>query len=480
MLCTCVFRRSLEKDILAVSNCKHPTALCKQNCEKNGTHFGHEPFKCNWNNETMFRLLNRRSILPEKRYEKIWVKRNKAFINVADYDFKCECLQEVQRDVSFGRRSKRDQVELQQKVDEITKRNELHDAARNGRWDIVSQLIPKLVNKNPKDEDGLTPLHLACQNGHIDVVRHYEEFSEDMNPKAEGRWQGRLPLHFAAENGHFEIVQHLVQFLGDDINPCQTNGMSVLHLAAKQGHLQIVSYFTEKLEDMNPAQKSDDEFNGKTPLHYAAQEGHIKAVQHICERLHGEKNPPSSNGETPLHLAAKYGHMGIVTFYDHSLSIVNPVRNSLCFNGRTPLHNAAQMGHFQVVVYICDQLEDKNPKDQYGYTPLHLAAEHGHIDIVRFISRCVKDKHPITETNLTPANLANEAGHFQIVNLLCNDAIDFTTQVDETDSSLKLKEDSTIRMRFSKMMARPNSKKPEPTDRNSYTGLQQLFFEASL
>ena len=103
-----------------------------------------------------------------------------------------------------------------------------------------------------------------------------------------------------------------------------------------------------------------------------------------------------------------------------------------------------------------------------------------YIDIVRFISRCVKDRHPKTDTNLTPANLANEAGHFQIVNFLCNDAIDFTTQVDETDSSLKVKEDSTIRMRLSRMMSRPNSKKPEPIDRNSYTGLQQLFFEASL
>ena len=103
------------------------------------------------------------------------------------------------------------------------KKNEktLHDAAKNGQLDIVSQLIPKLVNKNPKDEDGLTPLHMACVNGHIDIVRHYEDFLEDMNPKAEGRWQERLPLHFAAENGHLEIVHHLVQFLGDDINPCQ-------------------------------------------------------------------------------------------------------------------------------------------------------------------------------------------------------------------------------------------------------------------
>ena len=114
-----VFRRSLEKELRNVDHCKHPTDTCQLNCEKNGTRFGHDPFKCNWNDKIMFRLLNHRSILAVKRYEKIWVKRNEAFRNVADYDFKSERLQEVRRDVCCGRRSIRDQVVLQQKVDEM-------------------------------------------------------------------------------------------------------------------------------------------------------------------------------------------------------------------------------------------------------------------------------------------------------------------------------------------------------------------------
>ena len=46
---------------------------------------------------------------------------------------------------------------------------QLHWAAANNYEVICEILIDELVQKNPTDSQGLTPLHLALQNGHQDI-----------------------------------------------------------------------------------------------------------------------------------------------------------------------------------------------------------------------------------------------------------------------------------------------------------------------
>ena len=46
----------------------------------------------------------------------------------------------------------------------------LHDAARDGRGDIVALLISKGANVYAKDQDGFTPLHYAVMSSYIYLI----------------------------------------------------------------------------------------------------------------------------------------------------------------------------------------------------------------------------------------------------------------------------------------------------------------------
>jgi hypothetical protein len=57
---------------------------------------------------------------------------------------------------------------------------------------------------NFPDYDGRTPLHLACEEGHENIVQFLLE-QKGINPNVKDRW-GNTPVHCALKNGRFKIV----------------------------------------------------------------------------------------------------------------------------------------------------------------------------------------------------------------------------------------------------------------------------------
>lgn len=87
----------------------------------------------------------------------------------------------------------------------------MHLAARYGRSGLVQFMIQ---NKLPLDINSVTagssftPLHLACWFGHIDVVKDLVSLKARINERDAN---GLLPIDLAANEGHLEIVETLLR-----------------------------------------------------------------------------------------------------------------------------------------------------------------------------------------------------------------------------------------------------------------------------
>ena len=89
-----------------------------------------------------------------------------------------------------------------------------------------------------KNKWGFTPLLVACQNGHIEVVRWLITSGAEIEATEN---QGATPLLLACQNGHIEVVRLLITS-GADVRTKDKTGHDSLFFASQQGHLHVVYY----------------------------------------------------------------------------------------------------------------------------------------------------------------------------------------------------------------------------------------------
>ena len=111
---------------------------------------------------------------------------------------------------------------------------------------FVNSLLPVLMKKNPARQDGVTPLHMAAQEGHCEIFKLIFESlgNNNKNPGTDG---GHTPLHTAARHGHLEICKIILDEL-DDKNPVAIDGLTPLYQAANHGHLEVFKFIFEKVK----------------------------------------------------------------------------------------------------------------------------------------------------------------------------------------------------------------------------------------
>ena len=222
------------------------------------------------------------------------------------------------------------------------------------------------------------PLLIPADQGLLQLYEDISEKSGDRNPKFGLRT--RSALHLAAQEGHLEICKFIIEST-EDKNPRSNKGITPFYVAAQFGHFKVCKFIMNYLEDKNP--KIDDTF---TPLHEAAFQGHLKICEMILDEI-VEKNPTetgwSKTGFTPLHIAAQEGHMEICKLIVKYLIDKNPKKT----DGITPLHSAAFKGQLEVCRFLIEQTSEKNPQDNQGMTPLSYAMQSKQFKVCKFLSK---------------------------------------------------------------------------------------------
>jgi len=143
----------------------------------------------------------------------------------------------------------------------------IHEAAEQGDLAAVKICLQKGIEVDARKKRG----------GVDELVR--SEMNKDAN--VDGCYSYWTPLMLAAECGHYDVVQYLVE-KGADVN--DKDGMSMwkpLMRAVWNGHLDIVKYLVEKGADVNA------KYGRWTPMKLAADKGYLDVVEFL--KQHGAK-----------------------------------------------------------------------------------------------------------------------------------------------------------------------------------------------
>ena len=131
-----------------------------------------------------------------------------------------------------------------------------------------------MTKEMPKDIRHMTPLHIACQEGHHKVVKALEPHlsAEDIRAKD---MEENTALHLACEGGKMNIVQLLLDKgigVRELMNERNVRGEAPIHFAARDGYKDIV----EVLLNKDGALATLQDNCGFTPLHHAARNNQEK------------------------------------------------------------------------------------------------------------------------------------------------------------------------------------------------------------
>ncbi len=122
-------------------------------------------------------------------------------------------------------------------------------AAWFGHSEAFCFLIKSGAATESKNKNGLTFLHCAATNNHVNIIDICRQELQDFNLDTVDGNQ-RTALHVAARGGNQESVECLCD-LKSDLHFEDKNGEIPLHLAAKNGHVNCVQTLVDFGADPN-------------------------------------------------------------------------------------------------------------------------------------------------------------------------------------------------------------------------------------
>ena len=329
---------------------------------------------------------------------------------------------------------------------------------------FLSEFVILFFFKN-KNNDSLTPLCIASQNGYEDIALillenisiddltdstlHYacsfgeEKFKlvkkilEKLNKFDKKRLENLLSsldvFGKLIDNNHLNIIDMVLK----EYNECvvdlvDTNNNTLIHLAAKSGSTEILKLLI-KHGCFSLKTNSNDE-NG---LHIAAQNNRFKFIQDFLiyetifvENLSNkveisEENEPlihesdsaneyipsvnclNKSGLTPLFLAINNGHLKSVECLINGTDHIDYTAQDL--EGNTIYHKCAELNNFESLRFLVTRKEKKylDPlyiKNKNFDTVVTTASNYGHLEIIRLVLSKIYDGFTSPETYLLSKN----------------------------------------------------------------------------
>ncbi|XP_078732547.1 uncharacterized protein LOC144947220 isoform X3 [Lampetra fluviatilis] len=214
-----------------------------------------------------------------------------------------------------------------------------------------------------KDKD-LGKLHKAAASGDLEKLKRLLK-KGDVNQLDK---QNRTPLHLACANGHSDVVFFLLQNNFVKLNLCDNDNRSPLMKAVQCQQEACVKALLEHKADPTLVDS-----NGLTALHQAALIPSCPIAQ-LLLRHNAHIDAENKDGNTPLLLAMSSGDLTMVELLlRHGANV-----DSRNHARRTPLMIAASNGENEIVKLLLEHGADVSCKDDKGWSAEDHAVIHGH------------------------------------------------------------------------------------------------------
>jgi len=201
-------------------------------------------------------------------------------------------------------------------------------AARLGFVDMLKRFVAMADDLNVRADKGESPLHAACESGHVATVQYLCEHGAILD------WQdnnGNTALHVAVSNGHLEVTRILVE-KGANLSAANASGSTALHIAMKLGYLNIVQYLADSFAPIDKRNAKNE-----TALLVAAGEGYEKIVSVLIEQG-GGIGVRDIEGKTALDIATDKGYTAITKLLKYRAD----GRKLVCFISRTEINTVSE------------------------------------------------------------------------------------------------------------------------------------------
>ena len=319
---------------------------------------------------------------------------------------------------------------------------ELFDAAKDGNVGEVLRTL--LAGADPSSEFGgfqRTALHVACADGHLDVVRALLLVKADASARDKN---GETPLHYASSHGHVDIVQTLLQ-VGADLEGKDKRNDTALMMACLNGNAKIIRILLEKGADVWAIDQ-----NGSTALHdaccpsYETIPSQTMEIAKMLLKKGADVRALDNDGDTPLHRACtginKEDRSKLVALLLEHGADLHARNNPL----EVPLHRACSSAFFDTVKLLLENGAQVEAKSIDGYTPLIYAANSecdSDEDVKKVVSFLLDKGNKVnarTDDGTTALHSACDNGHLETARLLLNHGAVLEAKDSNNDTPLHL------------------------------------------
>ncbi|XP_020622118.1 E3 ubiquitin-protein ligase MIB2-like isoform X3 [Orbicella faveolata] len=226
----------------------------------------------------------------------------------------------------------------------------LHLACHEGHCDIIRELLDRGANRTALDSEGYTAMHHATygdQSGEALKLLLEKGFDPNVQHSSNRRTPlhlavkrdnemadeaGDTPLHDAISGQKHSMVDMLLDNPRLSLTVCNRGGFNYLHCAVLKGNKRAVEKLLAKAGDVLNVRKSDR----FTTLHIAAINDHREIAKILLEQPGCDVNALGADNQSALHIATDEGYPVMVEILlDHGADV-----NAVDKDGDTALHIA--------------------------------------------------------------------------------------------------------------------------------------------